>query len=115
MSLENISLRVKNFKCFGQEGGGFLEIKPLNLIIGRNNSGKSSLLDLITHAVANKFSEIPSDTNHNNKTPVFEFSKPLEEGDLAKQFGDRTTGGEIPRGYHLDFAKKIFFRKKDYL
>jgi len=35
-----------NFKCFA-DPQGFEQIKPINVIIGRNNSGKSSLLDLI--------------------------------------------------------------------
>lgn len=42
-----LSIKAKNYKCFGEEPQGFDEIYPINIIIGRNNSGKSSLLDLI--------------------------------------------------------------------
>ena len=42
----DISIKIKNYKCF-IEPEGFDEIKRMNIIIGRNNSGKSSLLDVI--------------------------------------------------------------------
>ncbi|MFN8358882.1 MAG: AAA family ATPase [Candidatus Kapaibacterium sp.] len=38
---------VKNYKCFDDEGGGFERIMPLNVIIGKNNSGKSTLIELV--------------------------------------------------------------------
>lgn len=41
------SLKVRNYKCFGNKPQGFDQIKLLNLILGRNNTGKSTLLDLI--------------------------------------------------------------------
>ena len=40
------SIHFKGHGCFKQEWGGFDTIKPINVIIGRNNSGKSHLLDL---------------------------------------------------------------------
>jgi len=41
------NLKIKNYKCFGDTAQGFNEIKPINIIIGKNNSGNSSLIDLI--------------------------------------------------------------------
>lgn len=40
-------VKVKNYKCFGDSPQGFEEITGLNVLIGRNNSGKSALLDVI--------------------------------------------------------------------
>lgn len=37
----------KGYSCFKNEWVGFDTIKPINVIIGRNNSGKSHLLDLV--------------------------------------------------------------------
>jgi len=41
------SLKIKNYKSFGEEEQGFEKIMPINVIIGRNNSGKSALVDAI--------------------------------------------------------------------
>ena len=41
------SVHFKGHLCFQKEWSGFDTIKPINVIIGRNNSGKSHLLDLI--------------------------------------------------------------------
>ena len=41
------SIHFKGHLCFQKEWAGFDTIKPINVIIGRNNSGKSHLLDLV--------------------------------------------------------------------
>ena len=41
------SIYFKGHTCFKNEWSGFDTIKPINVIIGRNNSGKSHLLDLV--------------------------------------------------------------------
>ena len=41
------SIHFKGHSCFKKDWAGFDEIKPINVIIGRNNSGKSHLLDLV--------------------------------------------------------------------
>ncbi len=47
---DNFGLKVKNYKCFGDEPQGFDKIKQFNIIIGKNNSGKSALLDAVEYA-----------------------------------------------------------------
>lgn len=47
-----MSLKVKNYKCFGEEPQGFERVRSVNLLIGRNNSGKSTLLDLVQYVVS---------------------------------------------------------------
>ncbi|MEW4564678.1 AAA family ATPase [Bremerella sp. JC770] len=50
----DISLKFAHTKCFGEEPQGFGTIKPFNIIIGRNNSGKSTLLDLFPNLTHHK-------------------------------------------------------------
>jgi putative ATP-dependent endonuclease of OLD family len=53
-SLEGIALKAVNIKCFGDNPAGFDAIKPINIAIGRNNSGKSTLLDVVEWANRSK-------------------------------------------------------------
>jgi ATPase subunit of ABC transporter with duplicated ATPase domains len=46
----DISIKIKNHRCFRDEFAGFDKIMPVNIIIGRNNAGKSALLDLLAFA-----------------------------------------------------------------
>ncbi len=43
------SIKIKDYKCFVKENDyqGFDVIKPINVIIGKNNSGKSKLLEAL--------------------------------------------------------------------
>ena len=50
MSLAGTSLKCRNLKSFSDRLEGFDDIKLMNIIIGRNNTGKSTLLDLVAHA-----------------------------------------------------------------
>jgi len=50
----HISIKISKYKCFGDNPQGFDSIKPINLIIGRNNSGKSTLLDVIEFSATDK-------------------------------------------------------------
>ena len=40
------SVKFRGHGSFKSEWSGFATIKPINVIIGRNNTGKSHLLDL---------------------------------------------------------------------
>ena len=48
------TINFKGHRCFKDDWSGFSELKPLNVIIGRNNSGKSQLLDLVEAMCVNK-------------------------------------------------------------
>jgi putative ATP-dependent endonuclease of the OLD family len=82
---ENFSLKVKNFKCFGEEEQGFEQIKPINLIIGRNNSGKSALLDLIDYAIKDG-REIPQLFYRKSQYPEMQAEASLTEDELQSVF-----------------------------
>ena len=107
--LNNFFLKVKCLKCFGEQEQGFERIKPINLIIGRNNSGKSSLLDLIEYAV--KPAEIPRELWHYGKLPQIIAESPLSEAELRVVFNEGTSHGGIPGKNHWEFGKKYLGAK----
>jgi len=100
-----ISAKINNLKCIGPEEQGFDEIKPLNLIIGRNNSGKSTLLDLICALTQKKpiFTEVQW---HHDIPPKIILEAPITESKLISVFSKGTSGGGIPGDNHWEYAKK---------
>ena len=44
--MNQIGLKIENYKCF-KEPIGFEKIKPINIVIGKNNTGKSTLIDMV--------------------------------------------------------------------
>jgi len=93
-SIATLDLTVKNYKCFGAEGAGFEVVKPVNIIIGRNNSGKSALLDLIQYAC--EPGGIPETHYHAGSKSQITFVSRLTEQDLKGIFRENTSGGDLP-------------------
>ncbi len=49
MNMIDIEIKARYFRCFGEEPQGFDVICPINVIIGKNNSGKSTLMQLVQY------------------------------------------------------------------
>ena len=105
MSQSNaLSLKIANYKCFGSEPQGFERLMPVNLLIGRNSSGKSSLLDLFRFA-CDGFAQLGTHHHHEGKPSELHVSMQLTEQHLRAVFADSTSGGGIP-GNHWQFGKQ---------
>jgi len=106
--MREVSIKIKNYKCFGDSLEGFNSILPINVIIGRNNSGKSSLLDLIKYAIR------PYDLSslgHNDQKPEVILTAPLSEKELKKVFHPHASGGSVPGHTHWEFGKRWINKK----
>lgn len=99
-------LKVRNLKCFGPEAHGFDVIKPINLIVGKNNSGKSTLLDLMKYATSLD-EPIPSKLFHRGKTSEILFESVLGEAELKKIFRPNRQHGGVPGPNHWAFGEKL--------
>lgn len=88
-----LSIKAKNYKSFGELTlEGFNGLNLVNIIIGRNNSGKSALIDLVRYAV------IPSDITslgHRGRVPEVYITKPLTEEEIGKVFPPNQSGGML--------------------
>ena len=96
------SIYFKGHTCFKNEWSGFDTIRPINVIIGRNNSGKSRLLDLI-EAVCLK--ELGS------RGWQCRYSGVPDEPSLGQHFSDTTSGGHLG-GNHWHDHGKHFLNKR---
>jgi putative ATP-dependent endonuclease of the OLD family len=105
--LNAVSLKVKNYKCFGDAPQGFEVIKPINVLIGRNNSGKSSLLDLIEHATSPK--KFEQSSKYKGKDSALILTKPLTEDEIKLVFRENARNDTI--GSFWDFGKKFIEKK----
>lgn len=86
-------IKFEDYKCF--KSGCINNIKPINVIIGKNNIGKSSILDI--------FEMLYSKRKFGNTKIILE--KELTDEDILRVFGKSTSGGGIPTPYHYDFGK----------
>ncbi|MCE4364968.1 MULTISPECIES: ATP-dependent nuclease [Xanthomonas] len=86
------SVKVKGMSCFTGDWCGFDEFKPLNIIIGRNNTGKSQLLSLV---------ETLCSTERRKPRGIgyLRINAILEESHLRSQFHESTSSGAA-RGNH---------------
>lgn len=84
-------LKIKNYKSIKDEFIGFDAIYPMNIIIGKNNSGKSTLLDIVELFI-----------NKENNTYEFLTSQVLEDDDIISEFykGHYTIGLSSMDDYH---------------
>lgn len=87
----------EGYKCFKNETI-IQNIKPINIVIGKNNIGKSSLLDIIE--IINNPQQL-----WNNRNIKIYIEKNLKDSEIEREFGKTTFGGGIPTHYHYDFGK----------
>ena len=84
------SVYFKGHLCFQKEWAGFDTIKPVNVIIGRNNSGKSHLLDLV---------EALGQGGLGGRGWQVRCRGVLDEASLRSRFDENTSEGDL-RGNH---------------
>lgn len=80
---DKYGFKIGKFKCFGEQPQGFDRFKLINILVGKNNSGKSTILDAI------EFATIDSDYTNNfnrcfdkkglERTCLFQYEKLLDE------------------------------------
>lgn len=97
-------LLFENYKSFGDGLTGFEWLAPTNVIIGRNNSGKSALLDLVEWICDP--SEFPRHLWHSGKAPRVVLQTALAEYQVASVFLKNTSGGPF-KGNHWEVAKEL--------
>lgn len=106
--MNELAVKIENYKCFKQETG-FERILKVNLIVGRNNAGKSSLLDLI-EAITSCQYVFDQSTWCDRRPPRVIFSSKIPEDVVHKTFPVNTAGGRIS-GNHRGYGEQYIGRK----
>ncbi len=107
--LENLKIIARNFKCLGNDESGYERILPINLIIGRNNSGKSTFLEIVEYAKGDKnFQHL----GHKDTQPsiIIHGTNVLNERIVQQVFRPGVSAGVIG-GNHWEFGKSLVGRK----
>lgn len=95
------SIKFKGRSCFARSWVGVDPVKPINVIIGRNNSGKSQLLNLVEFLCKN---EIPL-----NEWELRCQTK-LDEVFLRSAFPESTSFGNLGGNHWLDHGRHLIGR-----
>lgn len=101
-------LTIKNFKCFDENGASIATFSSINVIIGKNNSGKSSVIDIIKFLATNDSSFFKN--RRNGKPPELEFEHIINEQLILQSFDRNARGSEIRTNfqeYGLTFVNSI--------
>ncbi|MDI3395419.1 AAA family ATPase [Pseudomonas sp. V98_8] len=96
----NTGFQLKNYKSFGPVGAGFKIIKPINVIVGRNNIGKSALLHALDFLCKDR-------NNHSNISHCIEITQALDKQDLMQVFQPNTSRGDLGGQHWEDHGVKF--------
>ncbi|MBA2116826.1 ATP-dependent nuclease [Bremerella alba] len=107
--LTNYALKFANIKCIGDEPQGFDTIKPINIIIGRNNSGKSTLLDLFPALTRASYEPDARLSRQTDSPPIAKISIRLTAELLGPHFPHLATGSPYS---HTNFHDAWTFAEK---
>lgn len=94
-----LAIKAKNYKSFGETFEGFDNLHRINVIIGRNNSGKSALLDLVRYVLGP--TEALNAIGHKGHVPEVHITKPLTDNEIGQVFRENESGGVL--GGHSNF------------
>ena len=107
------AFKIRRNKCFKEDFSGFDCIKPINIVIGRNNSGKSVLLDMVEFLVEKNNTYRDKEESKNEVDTIldarseFLFSKILSEETLKRIFPDNVISGPRIENFHLVGSKLL--------
>ena len=112
MPLTDFSFAVQNYKSFGEQFVGFDSLRPINLIIGRNNTGKSALLDLVA-AMCSQAPELDPVHFRQGRDVRFRMSAVASDSICRRVFPDNVSGGLLDgRGSHWALVGQKYSEKR---
>lgn len=100
------SIAIRNFKSIGRDFVGLTDVSDVNVIIGKNNIGKTAILDAIEFSCSINFKEI--DYRKKRKDPVaMQFRQRITSNHIKIGFRENVRGGTIGID-HYQYGKDAF-------
>ena len=91
-------IKIKGYTCFKNSWAGLDKTKPVNVVIGRNNSGKSHFLNLI---------EALCEGTLKGKKWRYKFSGILDEDSLKSAFREGVSAGILGGNHWQDHGRRF--------
>ena len=104
--LGGFEFRFPSFKGFANDPGDWLTFGQTTLIVGRNNVGKSAVIDALKFSVDEQSKFNPAWNRNSGDRARFEIRQTLHEPELKHLFPDQTRGGPIT-GSHWDYGSRF--------
>lgn len=104
--LNGFALNIRGVKCFDEDGSGCFRFEPITFIIGKNNSGKSTVLDVLQECCGTERRMFEGPLTRAGTTPCLEIRMRPDEAKLKREFQPSTSGGSIPGGSHWHYAEQ---------
>jgi putative ATP-dependent endonuclease of the OLD family len=114
--LEGFRFRFPNFKGFAAEPGDWIEFQPITVVVGRNNTGKSAIIDALRVVLSGK-KAFRDEYHRAGQQASFDIESHLGEPDLRQVFRENHSSGGVPGGndwmYGRDFVGSLLVRSFD--
>lgn len=104
--LDGFALNIRGVKCFDEDGSGCFHFAPITFIIGKNNSGKSTVLDVLQECCGTQRRMFEGPLTRAGTTPYIEIRKRPDEAKLKREFAPSISGGSIPGQSHWHYAEQ---------
>jgi predicted ATPase len=105
-ALEEYAIHAQNFKCFGEVFRGWDTFLPINVVIGRNNSGKSTLLDVVNLAISGCSTFDTGKHGRTDKPFRLRVGEPIQAHIHRTVFPENSSGGVISEN-HATYGKRF--------
>ena len=106
--LDGFDVQGVNIKCFDENGSGFFRFSPITVVIGKNNSGKSTVVDILDICTDLKKKAANHTSQQRSGAAIaIDLRQELTEDMLALGFRKGTRGGHIQND-HFEFGTANF-------
>lgn len=104
--LAGFHFRFAGFKGFGELSGEPISFSKINIVVGRNNAGKSALIDALEMVLTSGKSH-RSDFDRGDADMQFELHSALNASTLRRVFREGVSQGGVPGQNHWSYGQRF--------